>query len=594
MTYAKVTAALASLAITFLPITFLFATPAEAGVSDWLKGAQLLPQSTTDFGTDSTKQSIKNLHDTGANYVMLVIPLYQSNTGSTDIAPGWNTPSDASLAAATAYAHSLGMSVAYNIHAESYDGSWRAYINPGDRDGWFRNYDNQVVHFAQVAASNHAELFVLGDELVSMTAPQVNSTNTAHWADLISQVRKVYTGKLTYGANSNDNSDSIYTDEKKFVGFWPYLDYAGISAYYTLSSDGTVNGLKSAWNNWNNSDLKGFAQSTGKQVLITEVGYRSVDGAHNAPWDYNMGGNVNQGEQANDYDALMGYWNDYSYLAGVFFWNWSTNPNAGGNDTDYTPQHKQAQQIMQTWFSTPTAPSTPPSQPSFSLSANPNPSGVSAGTPVTLNVTVQNNDGPISGILVDIEVYDSSGNKAFQQFHSNQSFSANSSQTYPENWTPSTSGTYTVKVGVFSNDWSTCYMWNDNAAKITVSGSSTPPPTNNPPPTNTPPPTNNPPPATGGTVDIWWPTDGVTMSGTQPLKAMLENADVNNYHMYWQVDGGQRNEMFNSTQDYPHKEALVDFTGWSWKGRGPYTLTFIATDQNGNTLGSKSVNISTQ
>src|SRR5579872_1512282 len=140
MTRTKIVAAVASLAITFLPLVAFFATPAHAAVSDWLKGAQLLPTSNTDFGSDSAKQSIKNLHDIGANYVMLVIPVYQSNTGSTDVAPGWNTPTDDSLAAATDYAHSLGMSVAYNIHVESYDGSWRAYINPGDRDTWFTNY----------------------------------------------------------------------------------------------------------------------------------------------------------------------------------------------------------------------------------------------------------------------------------------------------------------------------------------------------------------------------------------------------------------------------------------------------------------------
>ncbi|HEY6018917.1 MAG TPA: hypothetical protein VIY48_03210, partial [Candidatus Paceibacterota bacterium] len=378
-----------------------------------------------------------------------------------------------------------------------------------------------------------------------------------------------------------------------------YLDYAGISAYYTLNSDSSVDSLKGAWNYWNNNDLKGFAQSTGKQVLITEVGYRSVDGAHSAPWDYSRGGGENQGEQANDYEALMSYFNDYSYMAGVFFWDWKTDPNAGWGGTDYTPQHKQAEQVMKKWFSTPTQPSTPPTQPSFSLSASPNPSGVSAGTPVTLNATVKNNDGPISGMLVDIEVYDSSGKQVFQQYHANQSYSASASQTYPENWTPSAAGTYTVKIGMFSNDWSTCYVWNDTAATITVSGGTVgdvnqPAGGGSSGSGQTNPPPSNPPPATGGPVDIWWPTDGTVMTGTQPLKAMLEQVDANNYKMFWQVDQGGRVEMYTSSTDYPHKEASVDFTGWTWKGRSPYTLTFTATDQNGTTLGQKSVNIYTQ
>jgi hypothetical protein len=63
--------------------------------------------------------------------------------------------------------------------------------------------------------------------------------------------------------------------------------------------------------------------------------------------------------------------------------------------------------------------------------------------------------------------------------------------------------------------------------------------------------------------------------------------------MYWQVDGGARVQMANSTQDYPHKEGLIDYTNWHWKGAGPYRLTFVAV-KNGADVANKSVNIYTQ
>ncbi len=59
--------------------------------------------------------------------------------------------------------------------------------------------------------------------------------------------------------------------------------------------------------------------------------------------------------------------------------------------------------------------------------------------------------------------------------------------------------------------------------------------------------------------------------------------------MYWQVDGHRLNLMDNNQQDYPHKESLVDLSGWSWKASGAYTITFVAKDNQGTTIAEKSV-----
>jgi hypothetical protein len=36
-------------------------------------------------------------------------------------------------------------------------------------------------------------------------------------------------------------------------------------------------------------------------------------------------------------------------------------------------------------------------------------------------------------------------------------------------------------------------------------------------------------------LNIWWPTDGSVLSGTQPFKARLENIPLSSYTMYWSV-----------------------------------------------------------
>ena len=451
-----------------LIVVALWATGGQivyASVSNWQNGFNVAPRSADDFSSGSFKQSMQNMRADGVNAVAFVIPYYQSTIYSTDVGPGWNTPSDVALASAIDYAHSIGLMVTLKPHVDPYDGSWRASINPGDRQGWFNNYGNILVHVSQIAQAHHAEVIVLGTEMVSMAADNMNPTNTQNWINLIGRVRGVYSGKLTYGANSSgtDPSDT-FSDEKAHINFWSYLDYAGISAYYSSPTiwDNSVNTLVGQWNYWNNNDIAGFARIAGKPILITEVGYRSISQAHQDPWNWWRNAPVDQTEQANDYQALMQYWNNYSYIVGTYWWDWSTDPNAGGaGDTSYTPQHKQAEQIIKNWMTNPTPPN--------------------GGNP------------------------------------------------------PLPSGTMTT--------------------------------------------------------DVWWPTNGAVVSGTQPFKVMVENIDVSQYQTWWQVDGDRLNPMYNSAQDYPHKEAMVDLSGWYWRGSGPYVITFISKNAAGTMISQKSVTI---
>jgi endoglucanase len=92
-------------------------------------------------------------------------------------------------------------------------------------------------------------------------------------------------------------------------------------------------------------------------------------------------------------------------------------------------------------------------------------------------------------------------------------------------------------------------------------------------------------------VNVWWPTNGATVSGTQPFKIALDNFSVADYTAYWQVDGGQLNLMSNNYQDYPHKESSVNLSSWNWKGSGPYGITFVAKNNNGQEIARSTISI---
>lgn len=90
---------------------------------------------------------------------------------------------------------------------------------------------------------------------------------------------------------------------------------------------------------------------------------------------------------------------------------------------------------------------------------------------------------------------------------------------------------------------------------------------------------------------IWWPTNGITLSGTQPFKARMENMALSDYHVSWQVDAGMLNPMADNHTAAGHKEASVNVAGWTWRGTGPYLVTVVVTDLAGRTLAHKSVAI---
>ena len=552
------------------------------------------------------QQSLRNLKATGANYVALVVPYYQSNTGSTDIAPGWNTPTDAALGSAIDFAHSIGLQVAVKVHNEVYTGDWRAYINPGDRNTWFANYNNELVHIGQVAAQHHAEMYILGTEMVSVASAQVNSDNTQRWQTIISNVRKVYSGLLSYDANSTNNNNSPFENEKASIGFWGSLDMIGLSAYYNLNTGSNdVQSLMNQWDFWNKNDLQSFAQRVGKPIFFAEIGYKSVSGAHQAPWDSGRGGGYDPTEQSNDYQALMQYWNNYSYMQGVLWWDWKVDPNGGGNgNTDYTVQNKPAQQVLTQWFTNPpgsnsgggttTGGGTTSGNPSFTSSATANPNQPSVGIADTITASIKNSGGTLTNAIVDIEVYDAGNKQILQKFYQGQTLQSGQTQTFTANWTPGAAGQYRVTVGIFNSDWTQAYTWNSNALNVNVGAQTSTPPPNNNPPSNNPPPTNNPPPSGNFTTNVWWPSNGATVTGVQPFKANIPGLDVSQYAMYWQVDGGQLNQMSNSATDYPHKEAGVNLSGWNWSSNHQYTLTFVSKNGAGAVISQQSVKITVQ
>jgi hypothetical protein len=312
------------------------ATPQPPIRSGMTRGANVTAYSADALTAPAATQALAALRATGATEIVFPVLWFQDSKTSTELQPdALQTPSDASLLAAARAAKAQGFTIAFAPHVNVRDGTFRGEIAPSSKASWFASYAVMVDHYAELAATADADLYVVGSELVSM------STDTTAWRAIVSDVRTRYDGPLTYAAN--------WVQEAEKVGFWDALDSVGIDAYMPLTPNDpspTVPQLQAAWSPWI-TRMEGLHEKTGKPVLLTEIGYTSRTGTAQAPATEGTG-TIDQAAQANAYEGAFRALGQLPWLSGILVWDWS----ADGRESpgDYSPQGKRAQTVLTRWY----------------------------------------------------------------------------------------------------------------------------------------------------------------------------------------------------------------------------------------------------
>lgn len=222
---------------------------------------------------------------------------------------------------------------------------WVGEMEFDDDDDWKKwesSYRAYLITFARIAAEYNIELLCIGTEY----RIAVNKRE-AFWRQLIKEIRQFYKGLLTYSSN---------WDSYEKVPFWDALDYVGISAYFPLSDMDTPPTLLLSYR-WNKyvRKLRNISKKYRKQILFTEFGYLSVDGAAGKTWELEKKINVldiNEQAQANGYQALLASFWKQDFWAGGFLWKWfpEGQGHEGYPERDYTPQNKKASKVVSEWY----------------------------------------------------------------------------------------------------------------------------------------------------------------------------------------------------------------------------------------------------
>lgn len=285
---------------------------------------------------------LDELADTGATHVSIAWVWWQDDLRATSIraVDGWSA-TDAQIADAMSYAKKLGLHVmAFPIlrlvKTEKRD-EWRGTIAPSDEDAWWQSYRTVILRAAKLAKESGADRLCIGSELLS------RERQRAQWQRLIEETR--------LGAPELELIYSANWDHFREVSFWDLVDVVGLTAYFELtrSNEATADELTLAWSGVR-AIISDFSLKIGRKVVITELGYPSIDGAAAYPWDETRETAIDLEEQRRAYEAFARSWSNARALQGVYFWNWFGH--GGPTDRSYTPKDKPAEAIIRAWYRT--------------------------------------------------------------------------------------------------------------------------------------------------------------------------------------------------------------------------------------------------
>lgn len=248
---------------------------------------------------------------------------------------------DSGLVATARWARERGIRTLLKPHLWVH-GGWSGHIamrSEADWRRWFDAYELWILHYARLAEVHHLDALAVGCELGEA------SRRAADWRRVIRRVRQVYHGPLTYCAN--------WHDEAERLAFWDALDFVGVQAYYPLAATErpAADSIRTAWGAVA-TRLEALALRTGRRVVLTEVGYRSVAGALSEPWSWDERGAQDLDLQRDAYQAMFSTIWDRPWCGGVFIWKWHARLTEGWgrHPNGFTPQGKPALEVVRAWF----------------------------------------------------------------------------------------------------------------------------------------------------------------------------------------------------------------------------------------------------
>jgi len=289
--------------------------------------------------TEGAGTELKRLRAVGYDAIALVPFAGQRGSDATELRRFAGSPAsetDLAMRLTALRARRLGMRVLLKPHVWSWPGGDPTKIDPGPEHWppWFASYGAFLTHEALLARAIGADCLAIGTELT-------RSESRPEWHALITRVRALYHGPITYAANF---------DAFEGTPFWQAVDAIGIDAYFPLSakvdaSDADLRDGAAAVV----ARIDALAAKSGKPVLLTELGYPATAAPWIEPWKEDRAAAAHAEAQARVFAAMFEALSRSRSVVGLMVWKYESD-GAAHDAAGYLPKEKPAEDVIRSYL----------------------------------------------------------------------------------------------------------------------------------------------------------------------------------------------------------------------------------------------------
>jgi mannan endo-1,4-beta-mannosidase len=316
---------------------------------------------------DAPADSMKKLAETKTEWVCISFGADMEKPDIPHIQWGDNyqrMATDAEIRRAIQLARDNNLKIVFKPVVNVYDGTWRAWIKFNDLPGqknmakwnmWWSDFRAFLIHYAKIAEETKCEMLCLGCEMESTEEFEIR------WRNLITEIRQIYGGPITYNLNHGREKDITWLDA---------VDIIGVSAYYPVGTDDVLIALKDDLSKIPGSDTSVAAQKrrwipirkdlekTSKKfdrpIFFIELGLCSAKGCAAAPWTHEDPNMIyDADEQARFYQAAFETFWDEPWFIGFAWWEWSAQlykKEDAGTNIGFGIYGKPAEETLRQWY----------------------------------------------------------------------------------------------------------------------------------------------------------------------------------------------------------------------------------------------------